>query len=216
MDFAAGISLLLVMMALAAVPSASVALVVTRSATLGFANGAAVALGIVLGDLLFVAVAILGMSFLAETMGAFFLVLKHLGGAYLIWLGIGLLRAPKDLEIEPPPATRRSLLTSFAAGLVLTLGDVKAIFSRAFLFGHIEIESRWASIAETDLFRRWREHMKPLMKMQRHGPANCAKSSTSPDRPSGPAASAAEYLRSHRRHQPAASNKSNTRSVPAK
>jgi threonine/homoserine/homoserine lactone efflux protein len=63
------ISLLVTMLILAAIPSASVALVVTRSATLGIKNGISVACGIVLGDLIFVALAILGMSVLAETMG---------------------------------------------------------------------------------------------------------------------------------------------------
>jgi len=46
---------------LAAMPSTSVALVVTRSATLGVGNGFSVAAGIVLGDLVFVMLAILGL-----------------------------------------------------------------------------------------------------------------------------------------------------------
>ena len=123
-----------VMLILAAMPSASVALVVTRSATLGFANGIAVALGIVLGDLLFVALAILGMSFLAETMGSFFVVLKICGGAYLIWLGVSLIRTKKEVEIPSDGATRLSLFSSCVAGFVLTLGDVKAIVFYASLF----------------------------------------------------------------------------------
>jgi len=47
---------------LAALPSASVALVITRSATLGVANGIAVSAGIVLGDLIFILLAIFGLS----------------------------------------------------------------------------------------------------------------------------------------------------------
>jgi threonine/homoserine/homoserine lactone efflux protein len=57
------------MLVLAAIPSASVALVVTRSATLGIKNGISVACGIVLCDLIFVALAILGMGFLAKQWG---------------------------------------------------------------------------------------------------------------------------------------------------
>jgi threonine/homoserine/homoserine lactone efflux protein len=48
-----------VMVMLALVPSTSVALVVARSSTAGFLNGAAVSVGIVLGDLVFVFLAIL-------------------------------------------------------------------------------------------------------------------------------------------------------------
>lgn len=45
------ITLFGMMIALAALPSASVALVVTRSATFGVASGVAVTAGIILGDL---------------------------------------------------------------------------------------------------------------------------------------------------------------------
>ena len=122
-------TLLIVMVALAAIPSASVALVVARAATLGVANGMAVAAGIVLGDLIFVLFAILGLSVIAETMGGVFLVIRYLGGAYLIWLGLNLLRSvnteQKSITVRNHTA---SIVSSFAAGLALTLGDIKAIF----------------------------------------------------------------------------------------
>lgn len=65
-------ALLGIMVTLAAMPSTSVALVVTRAATLGVKNGIAVAAGIVVGDLLFVMLVILGLSALAEALGSFF------------------------------------------------------------------------------------------------------------------------------------------------
>jgi threonine/homoserine/homoserine lactone efflux protein len=129
------LSLSLILLALAALPSASVALVVTRSALYGVGNGAAVSAGIVLGDLLFATLALLGMSFLAEAMGSFFAIIKYLGGAYLIWLGIGLLRSQGPTGMQP--AHRRNsagLATSFLAGFFLTLGDIKAILFYASLF----------------------------------------------------------------------------------
>jgi threonine/homoserine/homoserine lactone efflux protein len=73
-------------------------------------------------------------------------VLKFVGGAYLIWLGVGLLRTPKEVEIKTVAPARRSLLTSFFAGVVLTLGDVKAIFFYASLFPtFVEMSSLTAS-----------------------------------------------------------------------
>lgn len=78
------ITLFVVMTILALVPSTSVALVVTRSSTAGFLNGVAVAAGIVVGDLVFVVLAVTGMSALAEVMGSFFLILKYLAGVYLM------------------------------------------------------------------------------------------------------------------------------------
>ncbi|MEM1221335.1 MAG: LysE family translocator [Verrucomicrobiota bacterium] len=128
------ITLFIMMLLLAAIPSASVALVVTRSATLGVANGISVACGIVLGDLVFVALAIFGMSSLAESMGAFFAVLRYIGGGYLIWLGFTLLRSNKEIRLIEERSSRLSLSASFVSGLLLTLGDVKAILFYAGLF----------------------------------------------------------------------------------
>lgn len=134
MTFLGALTLFLVMLPLAAVPSASVALVVTRSATLGVRNGVAVTVGIVLGDLVFVSLAILGMGVLAETMGAFFAIFKYLGGIYLVWLGIGLLRSKGELTLQSAGTHKTTLLTSLMAGLFLTLGDVKAILFYASFF----------------------------------------------------------------------------------
>jgi threonine/homoserine/homoserine lactone efflux protein len=129
------ISLFLVMIALAAVPSTSVALVVTRSVMLGISNGVAVSIGIVLGDLVFIALAILGLSALAETMGAFFVVVRCLGGAYLLWIGYSLLIAKRRRAYAiSERKLNGSLLVSFLSGFFLTLGDIKAIFFYLSLF----------------------------------------------------------------------------------
>ncbi len=124
-----------IMVVLAAMPSASVALVVTRSATLGVGNGLAVAAGIVLGDLVFIMLAILGLSVVAETMGGLFIVIKYLGALYLLWLGFSLLKAQRKTTITVDRAREKgNLVTSFLAGFILTLGDVKAIVFYVSLF----------------------------------------------------------------------------------
>jgi len=123
------------MVVLAALPSTSVALVVTRSATLGVANGFSVAAGIVLGDLVFIMLAILGLSFVAETMGGLFMVIKYLGAFYLLWFGFSLLKSQSNIKIKTNSIRKNgNLITSFLAGLILTLGDVKAIIFYVSLF----------------------------------------------------------------------------------
>jgi threonine/homoserine/homoserine lactone efflux protein len=127
--------LLGVMVSLAALPSSSVALVVSRAATSGAANGVAVSIGIVLGDLLFVALAIGGLSLVAERLGSFFVVVKIIGGLYLIWLGMKLLTSSSGVLTVPSKANQSgSLIASGLAGFAITLGDVKAIFFYASLF----------------------------------------------------------------------------------
>lgn len=134
MSLLAVLSLFLIMITLAAIPSASVALVVVRSATGGVRNGLAVAAGIVLADLLFVALAITGMSVIAEAMGSFFVVLRYAAGAYLIWLGVQLIRSRRAPPPAPGMAPTCSTTGSFLAGFFLTLGDLKAILFYASLF----------------------------------------------------------------------------------
>jgi len=128
------ITLFGIMIALAALPSASVALVITRSATLGVANGVAVTAGIILGDLVFILLAILGLSFVAETMGSLFMIIKYLGATYLLWLGYTLITSKSTATITVDKTVKKqNLVTSFIAGFILTLGDIKAIIFYASL-----------------------------------------------------------------------------------
>ena len=128
------ITLLGIMIALAALPSASVALVITRSATLGVANGVAVTAGIVLGDLVFILLAIFSLSVVAETMGSLFMIVKYLGAGYLFWLGYTLITSKSTTTITVNKTVKKqNLATSFIAGFILTLGDIKAIIFYASL-----------------------------------------------------------------------------------
>ena len=127
-------ALVIIMIMLATMPSTSVALVVAHSATMNLANGAAVAMGIVLGDLIFVVLAILGLTALSELMGGFFFAVKIAASMYLIWFGISLIRSrAKNLTCKYS-GTGSGMLASFFAGLFVTLGDVKAIVFYASLF----------------------------------------------------------------------------------
>ena len=125
------VTLFTVMAALALIPSTSVALVVARASMAGFLSGAAVAAGIVVGDLIFVICAVLGMAALAEVMGELFLIMRYLAGIYLIGLGIKLINSKPLLPAKSPSST---LSASFLSGLIVTLADVKAIFFYASLF----------------------------------------------------------------------------------
>lgn len=116
------------MAALAAVPSASVAIVVARSAALGIPNGIAVSAGIVLGDLVFIALAVSGLSVVAEQMGSLFVLVKFLGGLYLLWFGFSLMiNSDIDKFTAGAISNKQSLGASFLAGFAITLGDIKAI-----------------------------------------------------------------------------------------
>lgn len=129
------ISLNLIIVTLALIPGSGVALVVTHSVTHGVTNGISVSLGIVLGDIIFILLAILGLSVVAEKTGWLFVTIKYVGAAYLIGFGYTLFRSKTTSSITIKKSNqKRRLFTSFVTGLLLTLGDVKAIFFYASLF----------------------------------------------------------------------------------
>jgi len=131
MTFSSILALFSAMIVLASIPSVSVLAVSTRAATSGFIHDVFTTIGIVLGDIIFIIIAIWGLSFLAETMGNLFVLIKYLGGAYLMLLGIGLCRS-KSQDVETEAVTESSLLSSFLTGLLITLAAQKAIL---FYFG---------------------------------------------------------------------------------
>ena len=86
------IPFLLAALVLAITPGPGIAYVVARTVAGGRAEGLASCLGTGLGGLLHVMAAALGLSILVAQSAAAFTVVKYLGAAYLIYLGIRLLR----------------------------------------------------------------------------------------------------------------------------
>jgi threonine/homoserine/homoserine lactone efflux protein len=134
MTFLSAASFGAIMLVLAALPSASVALVVVHAAKGGFRRGVAVTAGIVVADLVFVGLALAGLSALDAKIGHGFWILRLVAAAYLLWLGIHMLRKPVQPSITAEPRRTFELGTSFSAGFVLTMGDVKALLFYASLF----------------------------------------------------------------------------------
>lgn len=119
-------ALFTVMVAGALVPGVSTLTVAARSAAFGLTHGVYTSLGIVLGDIVFIVIAIYGLTVLAGVMGNQFALIKYLGAAYLLWLGVALWRAMPAHETYTRPG-ESSVLASLLSGLLITLGDQKAI-----------------------------------------------------------------------------------------
>lgn len=91
-------------------------------------SSAAMAAGMVLGDLLYVSAALLGVAAVVQAFGEFFFVVRMAGAAYLIGLGVRTWRTPPEslrpiLPSRPLPGASRD----FATGLMLCLGNPKVI-----------------------------------------------------------------------------------------
>src|SRR5216684_988590 len=83
---------------LLAIPGPAVLYVTSRSIGLGRSAGFVSALGIGVGTLIHVAAAAVGLSALLMSSAAAFGVVKYLGAAYLIYLGVQKLRHQKSFE----------------------------------------------------------------------------------------------------------------------
>ena len=68
-------------------------LIMTRSATQGWRAGSAAALGIGAGTMIHIFAAALGLSALLATSATAFTAVKWVGAAYIVYVGIGMLRA---------------------------------------------------------------------------------------------------------------------------
>nr|BFE86896.1 hypothetical protein GCM10020093_094970 [Planobispora longispora] len=120
-------------LALLIVPGPAVVYIVTRSVAQGRSAGLVSVLGIHLGSLVHVAAAALGISALLAASATAFTVVKYLGAAYLIWLGIRKLMNGRNGTgaAEPPVASRTRM---FWEGFVVNVLNPKtAIFFLAFL-----------------------------------------------------------------------------------
>ncbi len=114
------------MFLLSVVPGPSDFAVVTRSAASGFTHGLIMIAGIISADFLFIILAMYSLAAAADVMGESFVWIQYLCGAYLIWMGVGAMRSqPQMLTGDAPPEYSRA--SSFMGGLLITLGDPKAI-----------------------------------------------------------------------------------------
>jgi threonine/homoserine/homoserine lactone efflux protein len=125
--FVTGAAVLLV------IPGPAVTYVVSRSIGHGRAAGLVSVMGIVVGTLFHVVAATLGLSALLASSALAFEVVKYLGAAYLIYLGIRTLRRD-DSELLQAGNGDRRLLHIFAQGVLVNLLNPKtALFFLAFL-----------------------------------------------------------------------------------
>lgn len=123
----------LIVTGFAILPGPSVLLTVARSASSGTRVGVAISLGIAVGDLVHTALAVLGVSAILMTSALAFSIMKYLGAAYLIYLGLKAILEPSSAiglpsveQITPKAAFRQGILCE-------ALNPKSAMFFLAFL-----------------------------------------------------------------------------------
>ena len=118
---------------LALTPGPGMAYVVARTVAGGRQEGLASCLGTGLGGMLHVLAAALGLSVLLAQSALAFSLIKYVGAAYLVYLGVRLLMQ-KTPEGDSTPVSPQGARRAFAEGILVEALNVKtALFFLAFL-----------------------------------------------------------------------------------
>lgn len=118
------------------IPGPAVMYIVTRSASQGRTAGLISVAGIHVGTAVHVLSAMVGLSAILVASATAFTVVKTVGAAYLIWLGVQSIRAYRNGALDRPEVTveHRSLWRVFVDGIVLNVLNPKtAIFFLSFV-----------------------------------------------------------------------------------
>ena len=121
------IAFTLAMTILAVTPGPGVFASVAQALSGGFRSAWNVIAGIIIGDILFLMLAIFGLSAVAKVLGEFFFIVRLIGGAYLIWLGYKMWTTQPLAFTANHKANQRNGWQRFLGGLFITLGNPKVI-----------------------------------------------------------------------------------------
>lgn len=110
----------------AVIPGPGIIALVARALGSGFRPTMPMLMGIVAGDVVYLGAAIFGLAWIAAQFGAVFTVLKYAGAAYLFYMAWGFWRSGITTQAIQAQKAQGSW-GSFIAGLLVTLGNPKAI-----------------------------------------------------------------------------------------
>src|SRR5215204_4607076 len=111
----------------AASPGPGIAAIVARVLGRGTRGALAFTAGVALGDVVWLTVAILGLSALAQAFHGVFLVVKYAGAAYLLYLAYKLWTAPVAAQEVGANRTAENPARVFLGGLAVTMGNPKVM-----------------------------------------------------------------------------------------
>lgn len=108
-------------------PGPGVVLTVTNAIRYGLPEALKSILGVAVGTFIVAGISVTSLGIILATSSLAFSILKYIGAAYLIYLGIKLWRAPTAPMVIPANAPKKKE-AQFIAGLALQLTNPKAVF----------------------------------------------------------------------------------------
>lgn len=125
MSFDSYLAFCLASIALAVVPGPTVTVIIANALRYGTRAGLMNVLGTQAGVVIWLVIASLGLTAMIAVMGVWFDVLRYAGAAYLIWLGVKLLRPNGDLAVAVDRARPRG--SFFLQGFVVIMSNPKML-----------------------------------------------------------------------------------------
>lgn len=113
------------MIILSATPGIGVLSSISTALSKGFKSSLLFISGLVVGDIFFFILAIAGMSAISKIMGQLFFIIKILGGLYLIYIGLQIIKHRKDEIVFNGLKTAK--YKTLLSGLLVTLGNPKPV-----------------------------------------------------------------------------------------
>ncbi len=123
----------LVVLVLFLIPGPAVLLTISQTVRGGLKGGIITGLGIAVGDLLHTIAAVLGLSAILMTSALAFEVVKYLGAAYLIYLGLKALLEKAKGQVQPDEKGSPTTVSFTQALVIEVLNPKTALFFLAFL-----------------------------------------------------------------------------------
>ncbi|MEL6765691.1 MAG: LysE family translocator [Pseudomonadota bacterium] len=114
-------------------PGPLTAAVSARAAAFGFRSGALMAIGAMAGESVWIATALLGLGAIAAAHAWALDILRYVGAAWLIWIGLNLVFGRHGL-IKAGPVRREAPWRGFVTGALLNIGNPKAAIFYMTLF----------------------------------------------------------------------------------
>jgi threonine/homoserine/homoserine lactone efflux protein len=114
-------------------------LCINRALLLGPVTGLVSGLGVATADALAAGIAALGISFVSGFLSDHQIILRLLGGAFLVYLGLCIYQT--EPRQQPPPSSVNGLLSAYATTLFLTFSNPVTILSFIAIYAGWHVES---------------------------------------------------------------------------
>lgn len=108
-------------------PGPGVVLTITNGLRFGVSGAIPGILGIAFSTFIVAGIAATGLAVVLATSSLTFTIIKYIGAAYLIFLGIKLWRSP-GIKLDEKVVTSKSISVGFVEGFTLQLTNPKAVF----------------------------------------------------------------------------------------